>query len=93
MPEYAPVLTTLGMAQYRLGWYEETLDTVRKSNGLNDGRNPVDWALLAMAYHHLGDMDEAATALEHTRRLGQDSPWAEDDDAQKWIREAEEYAP
>ena len=94
-PESGMYLNAVGALQYRLGQYnpvlyKEALETLRQSNELNDGHDPVDWALLAMAYHHLGDMDEAATALEHARRLGQDSPWTEDANAQKWIREAEE---
>jgi hypothetical protein len=49
------ILNTLGVAQCRMGRYEEALATLTKSEQLNRGRgDQADPAFLAMALHRLG---------------------------------------
>jgi WD40 repeat protein/serine/threonine protein kinase len=65
-PDDGYCLTALGMAQYRLGKYQEALETLTRAERLNTRRNvsnsgplPADMALLALVHHRLGNKEEA----------------------------------
>jgi WD40 repeat protein len=65
-------LTTLGIAQYRLGQYAEALHTLSRAESLNQANprdQPADRAFLAMAHLRLGHKAEALTALAGLRDL------------------------
>ena len=68
-PNDAPILNTLGVAEYRVGRYEDALTTLARSNELVDGTNYADLAFLAMANHRLGRVEEAHSRLEQLRDL------------------------
>jgi serine/threonine protein kinase/tetratricopeptide (TPR) repeat protein len=58
-PEDGAVWNTLGVAQYRAGNWQASIDALRKAMGLRRGGNGLDWFFLAMAHWHLGGKDEA----------------------------------
>jgi hypothetical protein len=76
VPPTGPGLTTLAMAQYRLGLYAETLATLARAAPLNqaDPRDqPAELAFTAMAQHGLGNQPVATAALARLRELMQRS--------------------
>ncbi|HEB60886.1 MAG TPA: DUF4190 domain-containing protein [Phycisphaeraceae bacterium] len=88
-PKNGTYLNTLGVAQYRMGMYEEALKTLKRSDKLN-GEIPEDSAFLAMCYHQLGDEENAKKQLERLKsqlQPGRYGPEAEDflEEAQKMI--------
>jgi WD40 repeat protein len=87
-PEQSRYRTTLGAAQYRAGAYEKALQTLTETVALNQG-HPVDLAFLAMAQHHLGQKDQAQATLSRLREVTQKPEWAKDEDASRFLREAE----
>ena len=55
-----------------------------------DGRQPATLAFLAMTQHQLGEPSTARATLARLREtLQQDPRWANDADAQAFLREAE----
>jgi tetratricopeptide (TPR) repeat protein len=60
---------TLGAALYRVGQYEEAIDTLLGCHAMRDRPAPEDWAFIAMAHFQLGRVDEARAALEEVNRL------------------------
>ena len=60
-------LKTLGVAQYRLGLVAEALATLTRSNTLNEEKQPVDLAFLAMAHQRLGQPAVARAMLDRLR--------------------------
>ena len=78
-PEYLAtqgnILWHLGVAQYRVGSYEDALETLRRCGKRSIGyldRSVV--AFTAMALHQLGRQEEAKAALEHLRDLCKAKP-------------------
>jgi tetratricopeptide (TPR) repeat protein len=91
-PGAGSIVNTLGVAQYRTGRYAEALATLTKSEKLNIaqvGIHPGDLAFLAMAQHQLGKTDEAKAMLGRLRELMKQPRWANDAEAQGFLREAE----
>jgi serine/threonine protein kinase/WD40 repeat protein len=85
-------LNTLGTAQYRVGGYREALQTLARSDAMtaaDAGSDPGDWAFIAMAYHQLGQREEAAAALARLRDLMTLPANANDLECQAFLREAE----
>ena len=66
-PDDAPILNTLGVAEYRVGRYEDALATLTRSNDLLDAPNYADLAFLAMANRQLGRVEEAHAWPERLR--------------------------
>ena len=93
-PDAGNILNTLGVAQYRVGEHRAALETLRRSDEVNSKREPggipADVAFLAMSLHQLGRTEEARTVLERLCSLTQNERWASDEDAQAFLREAEE---
>jgi WD40 repeat protein len=88
------ILNTVGVAQYRMRQFASALETLTQSEKINsagpDGSQPAELAFLAMTQHQLGQTSEARATLARLRKaIEQDSQWADDTDAQAFLREAE----
>jgi WD40 repeat protein len=79
--------TTLGMAQYRVGEYQQALETLRASAG---SPSPGARAFLAMAHCRLGQKEQAQATLDRLREVMQQPNWEKNAEAQGFLREAEE---
>ncbi|MHC4991503.1 MAG: CDC27 family protein, partial [Planctomycetota bacterium] len=87
-PESGFMVNTLGVALYRAGEHERAIEVLRRSVALSGGQGYVeDWACIAMAAHRLGRHEEAAEALETTRRLVDEAEANEE--SLRFLREAE----
>jgi tetratricopeptide (TPR) repeat protein len=93
-PSQGVSLNTLGVALYRVGRYDEAVKTLLEADRFNavafGGPIPGDWAFLAMAYHRLGQKDQAANALARLRDAMRSQRRAQDPDALALRREAED---
>jgi WD40 repeat protein/tetratricopeptide (TPR) repeat protein len=80
------VFNTYGAALYRAGRHHQAIACLREGIAA-DGRQdlPQDWLFLAMAYHRLGDRDEARRWLDRLPGLGATS----DPEVEVLRREAE----
>ena len=91
IPARADLVSMLARAQYRAGQYRECASTLGSSDGRITSaivRTPTDLAVLAMAMHRLGRIDEAAELLrEMETSLEKNSP-AADGDAVSYAAEA-----
>src|SRR5262249_14997768 len=85
--------TTLGMAQYRLGQYQEALATLTHADELNQalhGRSvPADLALLAMTRYRLGENDRARETWARLREAVAKETRATKEEAESLLKEAE----
>jgi tetratricopeptide (TPR) repeat protein len=88
-PENADYQNTLGITQYRAGKYEEARETLKKAESVNTG-TPANLAFLAMAQHRIDKHEEAKATLARLREVMKQEPWANDAEAQGFLREAEE---
>jgi hypothetical protein len=68
-PEEGDCLSTLGMAQYRVGRHAEARATLAKAERLNKTSRPAEAAFQAMAQHRLGHCDQAKAALARLHEL------------------------
>ena len=86
-------LNTLGVAQYRVGRYQEALAALSRSDRLNSvvyqGSAPHDLAFVAMAQYHLGRVDPALATLGRLREAMARPRWAADAESRGFLREAE----
>jgi WD40 repeat protein len=90
-PDNATYRIALGIAQYRLGKFEkeryaDALATLHNC----DEAHPTTLAFLAMTQQLLGQKDEAQATLARLRELMKDARWSGDQQAQAFLREAEE---
>jgi WD40 repeat protein/serine/threonine protein kinase len=94
-PLPGPFLTTLGVAQYRAGQYQQALLTLISADKLNASHGesiPADLAFLAMARHQLGQKEQALADLQQLRQLLTNPKvidWTKDEEAKAFLREAE----
>jgi len=92
-PNDPGILNTLAAAQYRVGMYEDALNTLTKSERIlsaaGEESNPLNVAFVAMSLHQLGRADEAKAVLEQLRSLCKEERFAEDQEAQGFLAEAE----
>ena len=91
-PENGPGLTTLAMAQYRLGQFAQALATLARAAPLNqaDPRDqPAELAFTAMAQHSLAKQPEAMAALARLRQLMNRTRFKIDEEARTFLAEAE----
>jgi Flp pilus assembly protein TadD len=93
-PEDGRFLSTLGVACYRAGNHEKALDVLARSDRINalkdNGSRPTDLAFLAMTLKQLGHAKEAEAKLQLLRERIKDPRWAQDAQAQGFLREVEE---
>src|SRR5439155_612967 len=86
-------LTTLGVAYYRVGNHDKALETLRRSDQINQRRSqgsvPADLAFLAMTQQRLDQTQEAQAGFQRLRERMKDPRWAENDEAQGFLREAQ----
>jgi tetratricopeptide (TPR) repeat protein len=67
-------LNTLGAVLYRAGRHREAVVQLREAvrlNGSSPGGTAEDWIFLALAYHALGEVEEASRWLEKVRSAPQ----------------------
>jgi tetratricopeptide (TPR) repeat protein len=92
-PKNGLLLNTLGVAYYRLGEYEKALTTLLRSDQMNkiqlQGSHPADLAFHAMTHQQLGHAKEAQAELQRLQERMKDPRWAQDAEAQGFLREAE----
>jgi Flp pilus assembly protein TadD len=91
-PRDGNILNTLGVAHYRLGDYAKALETLQQSEKLlrKQGTHPANLAFLAMAHQQLGHKEQAQATLGRLRELMKQPGWANNAEAQGFLREAEE---
>jgi hypothetical protein len=83
-------LMTLGLAQYRVGQYQQAVDTLSQyEQQAVHGSIPSHLAILAMAHWRLGQKVEAQKYLNRLREAMKYPPWAQYDEVQAFLREAE----
>jgi hypothetical protein len=91
-PDNGPCLTTVAIAQYRLGQYAEALKTLSRAESLNradPSNQPAELAFLAMAHQRLAHKGEAAAALKRLHNLMKWSRLSIDQEALTFLAEAE----
>jgi tetratricopeptide (TPR) repeat protein len=92
-PQEGFFLTTLGVAQYRVGQWKEALETLTRADRINRvesrGSLPADLAFLAMAQYQLGQKEQVQATLARLREAMKTPPWANDTEPQDFLREAE----
>jgi tetratricopeptide (TPR) repeat protein len=92
-PDDGNILNTLGVAQYRVGQYQQAVETLTHSDRLNavrrQGSIPSDLAFLAMGHYRLGQTQKALDYLSRLRETMKKSQWAKDEEEQAFLREAE----
>jgi tetratricopeptide (TPR) repeat protein len=92
-PDAGFYLNALGVAQYRVGKYQDALATLKRSDKFkasgNQDRQPADVAFLAMAHFKLGQKANAKPLLDELRTLMKKSNWAKNAEAQALLKEAE----
>jgi WD40 repeat protein len=88
-PDSGFCLSTLGVAQYRLGRYQDALATLTQADERNGGFF-ADRAFLLMARHRLGQEEAARRLLQEFRKDVEDEPsWNRDVEGRAFLREAE----
>ncbi len=87
------ILYTLGIAQYRVGAYEQGLQTLKKADEIRVAvEEKPDVACItftAMALHQLGRDQEAQTALTDLRKMFEDDRFRSNKEAHAFLAEAE----
>jgi len=66
------------------------LEQSEKLNAMQIGTQPADLAFLAMAHQQLGHKEQAQATLVRLRGVMKQSRWAQDAEAQGFLREAEQ---
>jgi hypothetical protein len=93
-PRNAMYLGTLGVAQYRLKQYAETLKSLTEADQIykeiSGNSHPGYQAFVAMAQHHLGRHEEARQTLRLLRQAMDQPKWTNDEETRAAWREAEE---
>jgi hypothetical protein len=86
-------LTTLAMAQYRVGRYEDAVKSLMVAPGTSSAASqpdlPANLAFLAMAQHQLGHKNEAQAALQSLCATVRDPRCPEMEAAHAYLSEAE----
>lgn len=86
-------ISLLGMNQYRNAQYDGALWTLtavdKLRHALGEESRPSDVAFIAMSLHQLGREPEAGAALNRLRDLCKQEQFAEDEQAQAFLSEAE----
>jgi len=93
-PNNPYILTILGMAQYRVGTYQEAINTLTRAEKLlEEMQDPIDAAIAflakAMAAHKLGQDEQREAALGRLRDLRKEKRFAESKQGQAFLAEAE----
>jgi tetratricopeptide (TPR) repeat protein len=93
VPNNGTYLTTLGVAEYRVGKDREAVAALERADrlkkDLQESPDPADLAFLALAHHRLGQTDQARAALSRLRELMKKLEGSRDETGQAFLREAE----
>jgi tetratricopeptide (TPR) repeat protein len=93
-PDTVYSMTGLGMVYYRQGRYDKADATLRRSEEIRTkshlDSHPANLAFIAMALHKLGRTDEAKASLDRLRDLLKEEQYADDQQAKKFLLEAEQ---
>ena len=94
VPGDGDFLNTLGIAQYRLGLYEQAAGTLSLARQVHEDNwnglsYPADLAFLALSRYRLGQADQARATMGRLREMIKTPQWAPSDEAQMFLREAE----
>ena len=92
IPEHGGVLRTLGVAQYRTGALLEAVATLKWADRINARAHggvsaPQDLAVLALAQHRQGQIEQARETLCRLRESMNQPRWQKNEEAQAFIRE------
>jgi WD40 repeat protein/tRNA A-37 threonylcarbamoyl transferase component Bud32 len=83
----------LAMAHHRLGMYQQAINTLHSAARAVrlqfQGLHPVALAIEAMSDYHLGHKQRAKKTLAQLRDLAKTPRWAQDEEAQAFLHEAE----
>jgi WD40 repeat protein/serine/threonine protein kinase/tetratricopeptide (TPR) repeat protein len=80
-PNNMVALVMLGVAQYRMGAYEDALETLSNAekmmvdSGEEDNKTIITAAFIAMAHHRLGRAEDAKITMDRLRRLSEQGPY------------------
>jgi hypothetical protein len=79
IPRHGSLLNTLGVAQYRLGMFEQAVGSLTMADAINrasqPGSNPADLAFLSLAANRLGRRDQARAALARLTDTMKEPEW------------------
>jgi WD40 repeat protein/serine/threonine protein kinase len=94
IPLHGGLLRTLGVAQYRMGHDAQAVATLKSADRVNARAHggfsaPQDVAVLALAQHRLGQIEQARFAMSRLRASMNKPKWLKNDEAQAFLREAE----
>jgi WD40 repeat protein/serine/threonine protein kinase len=78
----------LGAALYRVGRYQEAVESLGRADRPDQG-SPAALAFLAKAHHRLGQHEQARTVLARLRQLLNQPRWAKDSESLDLMYEAE----
>ncbi len=88
-PDHATGRILLGMAHYRLGWFDkDEYPRALEALARCDQAHPWALAFLAMAQQQLGRPDQARATLARLREIKKDPKWAKNAAADAFLREA-----
>jgi hypothetical protein len=85
-PKEESYRTTLGVAQYRAGLFQDALATLKLAA---QHGHPADLAFLAMTQYRLSQKEEAQATLELLRKIIQQPRWVKDKEMHPFLQEAE----
>ena len=87
------ILAILSTAQYRVGQYQDALNTLTRLEKMWENINQpfakFAFIVKAMASHKLGQYEQAEVALQQLRDWRKDERFAEDEEGQAFLEEAE----
>lgn len=90
-PHHLPYRRGLGIAQYRLGKYQQPQYAAALATlSACDDQHPMTLAFLAMTQHRLGNQEQAQTTLALLREKSKTPPWLVDRELQPLLQEATE---
>ncbi len=96
-PDVGVLLNTLGVAQYRVGQFAESLKSLTRSNELSTKQFAQslagDVAFLAMVEHQLGHQDQATEWLNRLRELRKLPQWANQPEAKRCSKKPNPSCP
>jgi WD40 repeat protein/serine/threonine protein kinase len=92
-PRSGTIPTTLGVAYYRAGRYQEAKAVLESAEQLyaaaDSGCYPPNSAVLSMCYLKLGEPETAKSLWARCRRTAQSPPWTRSPEGQRFLREAD----
>ncbi|MCA8989943.1 MAG: hypothetical protein KDA78_20020, partial [Planctomycetaceae bacterium] len=85
-PESGAIWNTLGVAQYRGGQWQATIDAIQQSQQLGYAEEPSNWLFLALANWQLGNREQAA--MEYGSAISARRQTETDQELQSFFAEA-----